>query len=392
VGQILKVSFNGGPFQPATLQTQELKGLGAFASYWMPIPAGTTSVRFTGETYMNVPWGARDASIWTADGSSSSSPPTPDTTGPTISAMQATGVTSSGATITWSTNEAADSQVEYGLTTSYGSSTTVDATRVTSHTVAISGLQATQVYHFRVKSKDGAGNLTTSADGTFRTTATPICPCSIWPLSATPSIPLANDKHPIELGVKLRSDVNGYIAGLRFYKGSGNTGTHVGSLWSSTGTKLASATFTGETASGWQQVTFPTAVPIAANTTYVASYFSPNGGYAATGGMLATRGVDNAPLHALASGVDGPNGVFRYDSTGFPTSTYNGGNYWVDVVFSTTAPSAGASSSSVPASTPTPTQQVSTSTPTKTPTPPSSTPTPTKTAIPPTPSPGAPQR
>jgi hypothetical protein len=152
------------------------------------------------------------------------------------------------------------------------------------------------------------------------------------------SHPARQRQAPDRGGVKFRSDVNGYITGLRFYKGAGNTGTHVGSFWTRTDTKLASVTFTGESASGWQQVKFPTAIQITANTIYVASYFSPNGGYAATGGMFTASGVDNAPLHALASGVDGPNGVFRYDSTGFPTSTYHAGNYWVDVVFSATAP------------------------------------------------------
>jgi hypothetical protein len=76
VGQNLKVSFNGGAWVPATLQAQNLKGLGAFASYWMPIPAGTTSVRFTGEVYQNVPWGAQDASIWSAT-PATPPPPTP---------------------------------------------------------------------------------------------------------------------------------------------------------------------------------------------------------------------------------------------------------------------------------------------------------------------------
>ena len=75
--------------------------------------------------------------------------------------------------------------------------------------------------------------------------------------------------------MKFRSDVAGYVTGVRFYKAAGNTGTHVGNLWSSTGTRLATATFTGETASGWQQVTFSPPVAIAANTVYVASYHCP---------------------------------------------------------------------------------------------------------------------
>src|SRR5207302_8669396 len=98
------------------------------------------------------------------------------------------------------------------------------------------------------------------------TTATQACPCTIWPSTASPVTPAANDSAAVEVGVKFKSDVGGTITGIRFYKGPGNTGTHVGTLWSSTGTKLASATFSGETASGWQQVNFSTPVTITANT------------------------------------------------------------------------------------------------------------------------------
>src|SRR5690606_12145377 len=108
------------------------------------------------------------------------------------------------------------------------------------------------------------------------------------------------------------------------------TGTHIGNLWTAEGVNLASATFSGESESGWQQVDFIVPVPIEANTTYVASYFAPSGNYAATGQGLA-EGRDNAPLHALSDGV---NGVYVYGpSSAFPVNTFNATNYWVDVVF-----------------------------------------------------------
>ena len=103
----------------------------------------------------------------------------------------------------------------------------------------------------------------------------------------------------VQLGVKFRSDVAGTIRGIRFYKASTNTGTHVGSLWTSTGTRLANATFTNETASGWQQVNFATPVAISANTVYVASYHTASGRYSINTNYFATTGADNAPLHAL---------------------------------------------------------------------------------------------
>jgi hypothetical protein len=134
--------------------------------------------------------------------------------------------------------------------------------------------------------------------------------------------------------MKFRSDVAGTITGVRFYKGAANTGTHLGRLWSSSGTQLATVTFSGETASGWQQANFATPVPITAGTTYIVSYYAPVGRYAFDGGFFATTGVDNGPLHALRSGVDGANGVYRYGSGGgFPSNSWESSNYWVDVVF-----------------------------------------------------------
>jgi hypothetical protein len=262
-----------------------------------------------------------------------------DTVAPTVSAVQATAVTTSGATITWTTNEVADSQVEYGTTTAYGSATTLNTSLVTSHSVGLTALAGSTAYHYRVKSKDAAGNLTTSGDFTFTTGAAPAtCPCSIWSSSATPATPAANDSGAIEVGFKFRSDQAGYITGIRFYKGATNTGTHVGNLWSSTGTLLATATFSGETASGWQQVLFSTPVQILANTTYVASYHTNVGNYAATAGGLSSA-VDNVPLHALANATDGPNGVYVYSaSSAFPNQTFNATNYWVDVVFKQQVP------------------------------------------------------
>ncbi len=94
-----------------------------------------------------------------------------DTTAPSISAVNAGGPTTTGAAITWTTDEASDSQVEYGTTTSYGASTTLDSTAVTSHSQSLAGLTPNTLYHYRVKSRDAAGNLGTSADFTFTTAA-----------------------------------------------------------------------------------------------------------------------------------------------------------------------------------------------------------------------------
>ena len=135
--------------------------------------------------------------------------------------------------------------------------------------------------------------------------------------------------------MRFRSTQNGFITGIRYYKGAGTTGTHIGHLWSNTGTLLATATFTSETASGWQQVLFSSPVAITAGVTYVASQFSPSGHYASTVSYF-TQAVVNGPLRGLADGEDGINGLYKYSATSaFPTIGHQSSNYWVDVVFTT---------------------------------------------------------
>jgi hypothetical protein len=257
----------------------------------------------------------------------------------TISGVATSGISNAGATINWTTNNPATSQVLYGTTTAYGSSTTLDATMVTSHSQNLTGLNGSTLYHYKVQSKDSTGATVSSSDATFTTTVAPTCPCAIWPSSPTPTNPAANDPASVEVGVKFRSDAGGWITSLRFYKSSGNTGTHVGSLWTTSGTLLGQATFSGESASGWQTVTFPGGIQINANTDYVASYHTNTGFYAADASFFTSAGVDSGPLHALKDGADGGNGVFAYGaSSTFPNQSFSGTNYWVDVNFSTTAP------------------------------------------------------
>ena len=169
-------------------------------------------------------------------------------------------------------------------------------------------------------------------------------PVSIWAPSTVGSTPGIVDNLAIEVGVKFRANVAGQITGIRFYKLPGNSPPpatpHTGSLWTSTGTLLATATFSGETASGWQQVTFSTPVTITPGVTYVASYYTAVGNYAVDPAYFNNSGVTNAggTLTALRTGVDGGNGVFKYvTGGGFPDQSFNGGNYWVDVVFNNTA-------------------------------------------------------
>jgi hypothetical protein len=168
----------------------------------------------------------------------------------------------------------------------------------------------------------------------FTVTIYPDRPLTIWPDSAVPGS-IGGTDNPVELGVKFRSDVAGVITGIRFYKFAANTGTHVGSLWTATGTLLASATFTGESQSGWQQVDFATPVEITPNALYVASYLCPKGYYGIDLNYFSAAGVDNPPLHAVISrtGTGNGNGVYAYPGGRFPSQSASAGNYWVDVAF-----------------------------------------------------------
>ena len=121
-----------------------------------------------------------------------------------------------------------------------------------------------------------------------------------------------------------------------------------GNLRSST-PLLASATFTNETASGWQQVNFSVPVQITAGTVYVASYHTNVGHYADDINYF-TSSHSNGPLTALADGASGSDGVYAYGSNStFPTNGWQASNYWVDVVFTDPPPSGSKASAVVAA-------------------------------------------
>jgi fibronectin type 3 domain-containing protein len=100
-----------------------------------------------------------------------------DNVPPAISEVREENITSEGASIRWSTDEASDSMIEYGLTTGYGSATPLDAAMVTDHAVTLGGLSPASLYHYRVISADASGNRAVSADRTFSTAPQPGLAC-----------------------------------------------------------------------------------------------------------------------------------------------------------------------------------------------------------------------
>jgi len=184
------------------------------------------------------------------------------------------------------------------------------------------------------RAADDSGNLGLPSAGITLSVSPPPCPCTIWPSTAVPTAADAGPYSPLEVGVQFRADSDGYITGIRFYKSAANTGTHLGNLWNTSGALLASATFTSESASGWQQVNFSNPVAITANTAYVASYHTTVGHFSMDQNYFATSGVDSTPLHALPNVGPAADGVYAFANTSaFPADAYNSSNFWVDVVF-----------------------------------------------------------
>src|SRR5665647_2572638 len=150
---------------------------------------------------------------------------------------------------------------------------------------------------------------------------------SLYNDSDVPAVLEVADFSAVTLGTRFASSVDGTVSAIRFYKGPGNTGTHVGALWAvGTSTPLAEATFTAEGSMGWQTVEFATPVNIAKDTEYIASYSTTVGKYSATLGAFSGTGVQRSPLRTAPD-----SGAYSY-AGGYPGSR-SSTSYFVDVVF-----------------------------------------------------------
>ncbi len=170
--------------------------------------------------------------------------------------------------------------------------------------------------------------------GTLAYTSAATTTYGMWGGDVTPKIITADDRHDLELGMKFKPTVAGYVTGVRFYKGAQNKGTHTGSLWNSNGHLLATVTFENETANGWQTAAFDHPVSVAANVTYVVSYHAPMGRYSVNFHYFSESSRQHKKLVALKASKHSANGVYKYgNGTRFPDEDGSGANYWVDVVF-----------------------------------------------------------
>jgi PKD repeat protein len=135
------------------------------------------------------------------------------------------------------------------------------------------------------------------------------------------------DNTTYELGMKFKSARAGKITHIRYWKATSESGTHVGRIWNSSGTQLAIVTFTGETASGWQEKALATPLSISANTTYMVSV-NVNTHFVLRI-ETSTPSLINGDLSTL---FDNFNGAVGSSGT-FPTFASGTTNYFRDVVF-----------------------------------------------------------
>lgn len=167
---------------------------------------------------------------------------------------------------------------------------------------------------------------------------------TIWGDGAPSGFRIAHDDRSVELGTVFTAVVPGEVTGLRFYKTSGASGSHTGTLWDSKGRQLATLGFGRESRAGWQTATFDKPVQLVAGSTYVASYRVPAGGRYGSSVDYYGRSK-SSELRVASRGA----GVFTYEGRGtYPTSKWNASQYFVDVVFAPRTPKPTPTASSSP--------------------------------------------
>ncbi len=139
----------------------------------------------------------------------------------TISGVQPAAPTTTGFQVNWSTSLAASSAVDYGTTATYGSSTTTNTSMVTSHQVAVTGLSAGTLYHFRVRSTDAANASASSPDMTFATAG------DTTPPTVSVTAPAINATISGVTTVSANATDNVGVTSVQFKVDSANTGAAI---------------------------------------------------------------------------------------------------------------------------------------------------------------------
>jgi hypothetical protein len=233
-------------------------------------------------------------------------------TGTTLQPLVAKVIDSTGNAVTGAT-------VTFAVTAGGGH---LSATSVSSNSAGTASTTLT------LGSSPGANTVTATVSGYGSTTFSATAQQATVLGSQTPASTNVTDNGiAYELGMKFQSSQPGMITAIQYWKAPSETGTHVGHIWSSSGTSMATANFTNETASGWQLALLSTPLPILPNTIYVVSV-NANAYYVATNNGLATSQTN----YTLSSVADGANGVYGTPGN-FPTQSYQTTDYFRDVSF-----------------------------------------------------------
>ena len=192
-------------------------------------------------------------------------------------------------------------------------------------------------YQIRTRAADDSGNLgPVSVSNTVTAGTGTRCPVSLFTAAGAlwaPKVANQADTRSVELGMRFRPSRDGKVVGVKFYKGSLNTGSHEVSVWNANGERIGAGVAVNESASGWQSVTLAEPVPVSAGTAYVVSYHAPRGRYSVTTSFF-TSSFTRGPVTAPASTTSARNGLYLYGSQpDMPTQSSNASNYYVDVMF-----------------------------------------------------------
>ena len=284
-----KGAWNSVPVPPVSVTSG--------ATYWLALlgPTGTGTVQFRDKPTAGTSQTSKQTDLTTLPGAwvtgatfptsaisayaAQSGGATSDTTAPIILGVMAKSVQSTSATLTWATDEAATTQVEYGTSRTYGKSSAADSALVTYHSQTISGLTANTTYHYRVHSSDAMGHASVSDDNVFTTAPPPPTP-----LIGDSTIEGTLDNNPAGLAeaFQFTASASGAINQLSVYIDASSTATQVlVGLYTNTahnapGTLLTQATITNPTKGAWNTASVPP-VNVTGGTSYWIAVLGPAG-------------------------------------------------------------------------------------------------------------------
>ncbi|HTF25958.1 MAG TPA: Ig-like domain-containing protein [Candidatus Limnocylindria bacterium] len=167
--------------------------------------------------------------------------------GPVISGVSVGTITTSGATVTWTTDVAATSQVEYGTTTAYGNLTTLNSTLVTSHAISLVSLATNTLFHYRVRSKNSSGVESISGDFAFQTSSV----TDTTPPTISITAPANGATVSGTVTVSANASDNVAVTGVQFFLDGASLGLQLVTgpysvSWSSTSTTNGAHTLTAQ--------------------------------------------------------------------------------------------------------------------------------------------------